>query len=299
VTCKNGITQPCPKEAQADVDFYCETTTYLLLLATKSIHMPPPVMWKSMARLAAAILLAHGAAVKADYTPPASSADVLKGVKLNGIPVGLKYRERFKECDLGDTCNKVPLRYGCRADPNSNSVLNRLKDDVIFFDAKMGLDTDGAPLKESEPTHQSETSLKYQIPGDISINSDRVPFIVIPLGGFDNDTGVRLGDIAAVIYKNKKVYAVVADQGPKCKIGEGSIQLHEMLGHKVCKSRDSQGNCTSIRDVGIGKDVLYFIFPGTRDELFSDRNGEPLNPSNINRRLQDIGGRLWNSFIAP
>lgn len=251
-----------------------------------------------LSKLSAILFSFCGAAAYADYSPPAESAKALEGVSFSGQEVGIKYRERFKECDLKNTCDKAALKYGCAADPNRNRALMKLKGGVVFFDAKMGLDTDGAPLLYPDATHQPETSLQYQIPGNISLNSDRVPFIVIPLGGFQKDLGVELGDIAAIVYKNKRVYGVVADQGPKCKIGEGSIQLHEKLGHRVCLSRDGKGNCIKVKDVGIASNVLYFIFPGTRDALFSLVNNQPLQPSNINERLQTRGEQLWRQFTS-
>lgn len=251
-----------------------------------------------IAKSAVILLFLCGTAAHADYSPPVESLNALEGVSFSGQEVGIKYRERFNECDLSNTCDKAQLKYGCAADPNKNRALMRLKGGVVFFDAKMGLDTDGAPLLYPDATHQSETSLQYQIPGNISINSDRVPFIVIPLGGFQKDLGVELGDIAAIVYNNKRVYGVVADQGPKCKIGEGSIQLHEKLGHRVCLSRDTQGNCTKVKDVGISGNVLYFIFPGTRDALFSLVKNQPLQPSNINERLQVKGEQLWRQFTS-
>ncbi|MCP9841396.1 glycoside hydrolase family 75 protein [Synechococcus sp. J7-Johnson] len=251
-----------------------------------------------IAKLLAILFSFSGTAAYAGYSPPIESVDALKGVSFSGQEVGFKYRERFNECDLTNTCDKAALKYGCSADPNKNSALMRLRGGVVFFDAKMGLDTDGAPLLYPDATHQPETSLQYQIPGNISLNSDRVPFIVIPLGGFQRDLGVELGDIAAIVYNNKRVYGVVADQGPKCKIGEGSIQLHEKLGHRVCLSRDNQGNCTKVKDVGIAGNVLYFIFPGTRQALFSHVNNQPLQPSNINERLQVKGEQLWRQFTS-
>jgi hypothetical protein len=183
------------------------------------------------------LLLCHFAQAQSTFTPPVASAGALEGVNFNGQLVGEKFRSRFSECDTQNTCDGKLLKYGCSGDRNRNSTLLKLKGGTVFYDGKMGLDADGSPYSQRTPgkTDQPQTSLRYPLPGMPSINSDRVPFIVIPLGGFDKALGVQVGDVGVVVYGAMRVYAVVADQGPTCKVGEGSIQLHEMLGHSVCK----------------------------------------------------------------
>ncbi|PPK71661.1 chitosanase (glycosyl hydrolase group 75) [Methylobacter tundripaludum] len=227
------------------------------------------------------------------YTPPQSSA--LGGVSFDGTAVGQQFHSRFTECDMKNMCDGKKLKYGCSSDQNHNTTILKLKNDTIFYDAKMGLDADGSPYSKNTPgqTDQPETSLRYPLSGKPSINADRVPFIVIPLGGFDNELGVTIGDVAAVVYGQKRVFAVVADQGPKCKLGEGSIQLHELLGHTVCKARDSKGDCVKLRNVGIDKNVQYFIFPGTHKELMLG-----LTPQNIIEHINSIGETSWQKLTA-
>jgi hypothetical protein len=236
--------------------------------------------------------LAHG---QAAYAPPPSSAAVLEGVSFSGEAVGQKFAARFRECDTGNTCDGKPMKFGCSSDQNRNSALLKLRGGTIFYDGKMGLDADGSPFSQKTPgqTDQPETSLRYPLPKQPSINADRVPFIVIPLGGFGSAMGVRVGDVAAVVHGGKRVFAVVADQGPVCKLGEGSIQLHESLNHPVCKARAPNGDCTKLRNAGIERDVLYFIFPGTRDKLMPG-----LNQGNINTRIEAIGSDAWQRMIT-
>jgi hypothetical protein len=171
--------------------------------------------------------------------------------------------------------------------------MTRLRDGTLFFDAKMGLDADGSPYSERRSkTDQPHTSLRYPLSG-ASINSDRVPFVVIPKGDFAEELGVTLGDVAAVVHDGVLSYAVVADEGPTCKLGEGSIQLHQQLGHKVCRARDPNGNCTTLVDTSIDKNVLYFVFPGTAGELMKG-----VTPSTINDRIQAIGNRRWAQLTS-
>jgi hypothetical protein len=227
------------------------------------------------------------------FTPPASSKDTVAAIDFHGEKIAGPFSEWFRECDGKNTCDGKPIRYGCHSDPNNNSALLRLKGGVIFFDAKMDVDADGSPYSKQTPgkTDQPETSLRYSIAGKPSINSDRVPYIVIPQGAFAGALGIELGDIAAVVYGKKRVFAVVADEGPQCKIGEGSIQLHEALGHSVCKQRAPNGDCVRIRDVGIERDVLYFIFAGTHKALLPG-----LKPENINARILAIGENAWRNL---
>lgn len=241
--------------------------------------------------LVAMLIVCNYSIAQDKYIPPQSSA--LEGVSFDGTSVGQKFRARFNECDTKNTCDGKPLKYGCGRDQNHNSVILKLKNDTIFYNAKMGLDADGSPYSKNTPgqTDQPETSLRYPLSGKPSINADRVPFIVIPLGGFDSELGVATGDVAAVVYGQKRVFAVVADQGPKCKIGEGSIQLHELLGHIVCKVRDTKGNCIKLRNVGIEKGVQYFIFPQTGKKLMTGAT-----PGNINERINSIGEASWQKL---
>lgn len=216
-----------------------------------------------------------------------------KTVAIPGLPQSERWRLRFAECDEHDTCEGQALQ--CSQDRNQNSVLLKLPDGTVLFNAKMGLDVDGSHLSATNPgqTDQAETSLRYPLPGSPSVDSDRVPYIVIPRDGFDKDLQVEVGDVAAVIYRGKRVYAVVGDKGPKCKIGEGSIRLHELLGHKACKRRSSSGDCQEVRDTSVERDVLYFIFPHTRAQLW---NG--LTPANINTRLEELGQKSWESLLC-
>ena len=227
------------------------------------------------------------------YNPPKDSFEAVKTIPWAlAKPVGERFRQRFQECDTKDTCNGKKLTYGCRKDQNHNTALLRFPDGTIFFDGKMGVDADGSPISRKKPhqTDQPETSFYYDLPGKqhVFVNADKVPFIVIPLGGFDKELGIEVGDVAAVVYQGKVVYALVADQGPSCKIGEGSIELHEQLGHKVCQDRNKQGECIQYRDSGIKKDVLYFIFPG------SIRQG--LTPENANQRIHSEGEKRFKAL---
>src|SRR5262245_8061541 len=251
---------------------------------------------KAMSPLVFALAFAAHAIAQTTFTPPAASGALVKDVPWSAAEaVGDRFRARFHECETQNTCDGKAIRFGCRSDPNRNTALLRLKDGVVFFDAKMGVDADGSPLskKNAGPTDQPETSFRYPVAGRPSVDADKVPFIVIPLGGFDSAFGIELGDIAAVVHRDKLVFALVADQGPPCKIGEGSIQLHEALGHAVCIARNGEGECTKLRDVGISRDVLYFIFPGSKRRII-----DGLTADNVRQRITTEGQALFNTLTG-
>jgi hypothetical protein len=235
----------------------------------------------------ALVLVVSSANAEQGYAPPSASADLLKSVPWSSAhAVGDKFRSRFQECETKNSCDGQQLKYGCKLDPNNNTALFHLPKGVVFFDGKMGLDADGSPYSRKTPgqTDRPETAFRYEVPGRPSADSDKVPFIVIPQGGFGDELGIEIGDVAMVVYERMIAYALVADAGPKCKIGEGSIQLHEELGHRVCLARDSQGECTRLRNAGIEKGVLYFIFPKSKIS--------GLTPENARKRIFEEGERL-------
>jgi hypothetical protein len=85
------------------------------------------------------------------------------------------------------------------------------------------------------------------------VDSSTIPYVVLPS---DTRTKLkaRMGDFAVVINsKNQKLSpAIVADQGPKGQIGEGSIALAEALGVPANPRRG-----------GAAGGVLYLVFPGS------------------------------------
>lgn len=241
---------------------------------------------------AAAVALSSVCAhAQATYKAPADSAAIVSKVPFaQGHPFGEEFRARFNMCDQHDVCFGKPQ--SCSTDKSRNVSLLRLPGTVIFYEAKMAVDIDGSKLaarlyrerkKAGKPViDQPDTSLRYA--DGTSIDADTVPYVAVPGGNFRAAMGIKMGDIAAVVYRDTISYAVVGDVGPTCKIGEGSSRLHEQLGHKVCVARDGKGICTLISDHGIEAGVLYFIFPGSRNQLVPS-----LTPSNINERIITLG----------
>jgi hypothetical protein len=225
------------------------------------------------------------------FVPPSASAAAVQGVPFSSAQsVGDQFRQRFKECESRNTCDGVKQKFGCNLDPSRNTALLRLSNGTILFDGKMGLDADGSPIakKNATGTDQPETSFRFSVPGSPSVDADKIPFIVLPGGGFGSTLGLQMGDIAAVVFNGKVVFALVADSGPKCKIGEGSIQLHEEIGHSVCRARNAQGECTKLKNAGIESQVLYFVFPNSKIA--------GLTPTNAKTRIAEEGQRLFSAL---
>ena len=235
---------------------------------------------------------------QAQYAPPAQSARVLHDVDFTvAQTIAPDLTQVYQACDMSHE------RGGCATDPARNTVMLKFPDSVagggivttagpVFFDAKMAIDADGSTLsKRAERPNQPETALRYPTNGE-SLDSERVPYIVMPLGNFRQETGVALGDLAAVVKDGQVHFAIVGDLGPRTHLGEGSMALHAAFGHLDCKAHDAQGNCSQFVDVSLDPPVLYFVFPESRGLVM-----DGLGPENVNARIERMGMQLWSAFL--
>lgn len=104
---------------------------------------------------------------------------------------------------------------------------------AVWWTSDMDIDCDGGQSAacKADPWYLPETSATDS--NGNPLDASTLPYIVVPLesNGFDPAThGVHLGDVAAVIYQGKLVYAIFGDEGPQGIIGEGSYALAELLG---------------------------------------------------------------------
>ena len=249
--------------------------------------------WIGFSSLASVALSFPVAAPGAPYAPPASDAPLLRGVDFASAQVlAPELTQLFGDCDRQSGYG------GCAQDPAHNTVLLKFPDSTtapgpVFFDAKMAIDADGSALsKRAEHPNQPETALRYPTTGG-SLDSEHVPYIVMPMGGFRQATGAVLGDMAAVVKDGQVHFAIVGDVGPRTHLGEGSMDLHAEFNHLNCQARDEQGNCSQFVDVSLDPPVLYFLFPNTRRLLF-----DGLAPDNINGRIHAVGMQVWSAFLT-
>ncbi len=238
------------------------------------------------------------------YSVPQSDAKVLQGIDFTKAQVILPdLTQRFQACDQQDPP-------GCKVDPSRNTVILDFPGGPVFFDAKMAIDADGSALsKRAEHPNQPETSFRYPGPAQTatsnvtpdpqatgpgpSLDAEHVPYVVMPLGDFRRESGVSLGDLAAVIKDGNVQFAIVGDLGPRTHIGEASMKLHAQLGHTICTAYDPDGNCSTFTDLSIDPPVLYFFFPDTRKLIY-----DGLTAGNINERIATAGQQIWNGFLA-
>jgi hypothetical protein len=99
----------------------------------------------------------------------------------------------------------------------------------------MDIDCDGITTSRcnstADPSYFDETS--FQTSTGQFFTADVTHFFVIPLPSsrFNyQSAGIRPGNVGAVIYNNKVVYAVFADEGPDDIIGEASYATAQALG---------------------------------------------------------------------
>src|SRR5216110_1052423 len=104
------------------------------------------------------------------------------------------------------------------------------QDGSVSWTAKMAIDSDGAPGNPGDdPCWQPDTTLHYN---GSPVNSNSVPYIVVPPAIIQGVTGIVLGCQAEVIHDKtgNKTDAVVADVGPHKKLGEASMECARRVG---------------------------------------------------------------------
>ncbi|MHA6763828.1 ricin-type beta-trefoil lectin domain protein [Streptacidiphilus sp. PAMC 29251] len=138
---------------------------------------------------------------------------------------------------LAQTQSCTPASTGKYAtDEGEAATINICKKGSAFFwTSDMDIDCDGITTSHcsssTDPSYYNETS--FQTSTGKFFTSDVTHYYVIPLPSsrFNYQSqGITAGSVAAVIYNNKLVYAVFADEGPDDIIGEGSYSLATALG---------------------------------------------------------------------
>jgi len=169
-------------------------------------------------------------------------------------------------------------------------IILKLPGGQIYIEADMDIDADGSPrAKVIDPGNgQLETSLQFPgVSGQAkNVDAEKVPYFVLPgarpsASSFFTRMGIKKGDVAAVIFKDRIEFAIFADVGPANKMGEGSIALAISLGHNPFKIVHGK----PVVKFGIPKDVIYIIFPQSR---FT-----PLTPDTVVEKTRQTGKQLF------
>lgn len=225
------------------------------------------------------------------FKVPDDSVKLVQGIDFSkAVSVGQKFVSKFAISDKGgDSDNHIG---DAHKDPSLCDQILKFPDGTVFFSAKMAIDSDGSPRAGAmDDTGDPHTSLRYVDGG--SVNAEEVPYFVLPQldkftkDDFISELGLKLGDYGVVIHKNKIAGAFVADEGPFFKIGEASIRVHELLEPAPAPWKTAAKK--RIRDASVERDVLYFVFPRTRDM-------DGLTPSNAEAEVMKRAMAFFEKF---
>jgi len=230
----------------------------------------------------------------------------------SATPLDEAYRLQFAACDKGitgvgakDHFNGHDLRlrntpesrqyYLCSRDPSNVTALLKLGNGGVLWQGKMALDVDGSWAAWNGipgATDLKETSYKW--PGvtpsssrDAQLDPDRIPFVVMPMSGirkltgaaapalareFSQKTGLQLGDLGVVIYKDRWTPVMVGDGGPFMRLGEGSSRVFETIGQTRCRKWNvdrtacvgTGNNAYPYINAGLSSKVISILYPGSK-----------------------------------
>lgn len=247
--------------------------------------------WKKGVAVVSALSMTGGGIALAQIMPPPPALPAPAPVlppppPLNDYKTPIESRDRLGK--INDLLAYAPT---IERDFKGLKKILQLPNGVLFIDADLDTDADGSPRAlEIDPQYgQLETSLSFaNEEGQRQyVDAEKVPYIVLPLE-FYKEMGIKKGDVAAVIWKGRVIYALFADTGPKDLIGEGSVALSEALGFDPWEEKDGQMQIVS----GIESDVLMFVFPNSADD---DITPENVNLKTIERAkalFQELGGKV-------
>ncbi|AZQ39417.1 hypothetical protein EJ357_43260 [Streptomyces cyaneochromogenes] len=107
--------------------------------------------------------------------------------------------------------------------------------EAVFWKADMDIDCDGRPTghcnRRTDPFFTAATA--YRQSDGRYLSAERLPYIVVPAPSpiwNHRDHGILGGSLAAVVYRDRVLYAVVGDVGPDDMIGEASYATAKALG---------------------------------------------------------------------
>lgn len=161
--------------------------------------------------------------------------------------------DQIRAAASGGTAESRPYGQG-----NTTPVTVFRKNKALYWTSGMSIDCDGQPGSacnlSTDPYFQPNTAWN-QSDGK-PLKAEVLPYVVIPLASelwnYAN-SGVRGGDLCVMAYRDKYVFGVVGDLGPKQRIGEASYAAAQAVGVNP-----------NPRTGGVGSGVTYVVFPGVR-----------------------------------
>ena len=171
------------------------------------------------------------------------------------------------------------------------SFAGTLSSGQLAFQSELQLDTDGWPdgKDRGDSTWQPDTTLQYM--DGSYVNANAVPYFVLP-GSWFSQFGIKVGDLGAIVYKDKLAFAVFADVGPKSKLGEASLKLFRQLGEERLRLNGQVINS------GMGGGVTTIVFPGSKPDAAYQNEGELLNyiHGRGSALFAQLGGHMPDGF---
>lgn len=212
------------------------------------------------------------------FRDPASNAITFASqmqVNTDGAP------DSYHPDDIGIThiCNGISVGQSCTWKARCLPDFRQAKAEgfrgptkICFF--AMATDAQGLPIIQGETDPKpgyfvSTTALKQPDENprtpQAQLDSNTVPFAVIPrTWQTSGQPGPRLGDFGVAYRRStsQMAFFVIGDIGPRNKLGEGSVALHQALGNDPFVMRF--GVRRAWKGIG-GRDVLYILFPNTAE----------------------------------
>jgi hypothetical protein len=161
-------------------------------------------------------------------------------------------------------------------------VCGTTKNKPVWIKADMDVDCDGVSTarcnKKTDPWYQNDTAI-HTSKGK-PFTADVTRYFVLPQNSasawkFQSDSGIQMGDVAAIIYNGKVTYAVLADTGPTNIIGEASYATAKSLGINP-----------DPKDGGTDSGVTYIVFPKSKPSPVED-----------NGAIESKGAAAANAFV--
>ncbi len=246
--------------------------------------------------------------VRKPYSAPTHSLEALRNIPFrSGRAIDEAYRLQFAECDMRDRFGTRRLpKGGCSREPNEFNAFLRLPAseigaEAVFMDSALSLDLSGGWLAcgrgGSRPIDARACGTFFDYPGvssdayealgsrwnELFVSSDTVPYITIPASAppgkdslaqgrlFSELSGIEIGDIGVVIYRDRIVPLLVANAGPTHRTLGGSLALFDAIGVERCRTRmeSDPRACSEAKGYGLGDNVVTVLFPKSRIEGMS------------------------------
>ncbi|MEV4332046.1 glycoside hydrolase family 75 protein [Streptomyces sp. NPDC049597] len=183
----------------------------------------------ALAAAAGTVLLAAAALPAAAAPPPRALADDRAALPAEGTVGADALREALGACRQISN-GKYRTDNGAPAD-----VPVCEQDGVVHWTADLDIDCDGVRTRQCNSTTDSwfQPHTSFQQSDGRHLNAAKLPFVVVPgpsrIWDYQN-SGIRGGTVAALLYRDRVVYAVVGDTGPTGIIGEASYAAADALG---------------------------------------------------------------------